>query len=365
MMKRIFSLFALLCSFALLRLPPIAYAAEPPATNTINLTIDENHDGLPDQLVAAVTPILALDQEANAANMDATQRQAAATVAIDELVVRLPYAPETRALQAQARTIQEQLNRVEDVTEQAQLRATLQDLATKMAQDPNWVTTTNALRTLLTHESASNNTTPDNSTLSQRVFLPVVQQGAASTGVQAAATTPAKPNFDKLKRGDIMLINTGDQVLSQLYAMNYAHVGTFESSQQVYESNPDGVKLKDWTPWRATGKHVAFATDNKRSSAAVQEALTWAEKRWGTDGRTPYNYNFVNKWDLTKLYCSQLVWKIHLYKGVDLDSNNIGYQTWLAARWGFAVSLFAIPAVAPDEIALSPNVTIYDEGYNK
>lgn len=56
MLKRILSLFALLCSLALIMMPPMAYAAAPTlATNTIDLTIDENHDGLPDQLVAAVT----------------------------------------------------------------------------------------------------------------------------------------------------------------------------------------------------------------------------------------------------------------------------------------------------------------------
>jgi hypothetical protein len=125
------------------------------------------------------------------------------------------------------------------------------------------------------------------------------------------------------------------------------------------------VRLNALSRWQAPQLFVALAFDNQLTSARTQEGLNWAEATYGTNGETPYNYFFWDKERNDRLYCSQLTWKIHHHMVVNLDSNHWAYQLWIAVHWGpWAILLISLPAVAPDEIALSSNVTIYSASWN-
>jgi uncharacterized protein YycO len=159
-----------------------------------------------------------------------------------------------------------------------------------------------------------------------------------------------------------MFIRGDRWYLNWIYARTYSHAGVYNGNSMVYESQADGVKLQPLAHWQEPGHQVGLGYNNQRSEADVQAALDWAETTYKTDGATPYNYVIPDKWTDSKLYCSQLVWKIHSHLGVDLDSNNFWYITWISLNVGAIGTSLAIPGVMPDEVALSDYVTIYSAG---
>jgi hypothetical protein len=259
---------------------------------------------------------------------------------IERLVDLMGYREETLLLQQEAKQLNQQLLANPDPATADRLLSRLRMIGQQIAQDPN------ARRILpaLTENRL------------QRLF---------STG-NARSARRMLVSFDGLRRGDIMLVRSGDNSVSKfLWAMWYSHAGTYDGNQLVLEANPDGVRLKPLENWRQPGSQVALGRDWRVPAAQVLLALDWAKDRYRTDGSTAYNYWFPNKSTDERLYCSQLVWKIHQHLGVNLDSNNSTYLLWLAARWGkWVLDSVAVPAVAPDEIRLSPMVEFYSEGAN-
>ncbi|MFN3763794.1 MAG: YiiX/YebB-like N1pC/P60 family cysteine hydrolase [Anaerolineae bacterium] len=323
-MSRIVALVILLLTIAA---PSAVHAGGPP----IDLQKDVNRDGIPDALVVEV---------------DRIARSSDQMAAIASFVSRLPYSPRTRALQQEAERLQAQMAGVKSDEEARQILEKLRALSDEMMADPNYARTVQSLMVLLA---------PPN--VRKEGDLLIKSEGAVST---------ASVNWSSLRRGDIMLVRSGlwDWFMF-IYAMWYSHAGNYDGNGLVYESNTDGVRLKPLSKWQQPGQYIGLGRDNKRSAAEVQAAMDWAKGFYGTDGRTPYNYFYPDKWTDSRLYCSQLVWKIHKHIGVDLDSNAWEYQLWIAARWGWwAVAAVSIPAVAPDEIGLDGDVTFYSTGWN-
>ena len=301
-------------------LAPSVWAGAP----TIDLQTDANRDGIPDALAAEV---------------DRVARSPDKLAAIAELVKRLPYAPETRALQERAAQLQARLARAQDDQEAQRILGELRSLGEQMMADPNYARTVQSLTTM---------------------FAPSSGRPAPAGG------SPSSVRWGDLRRGHIMLVRSGlwDWFMF-IYAMWYSHAGNYDGNSLVYESNTDGVRLKPLSKWQQPGQYIGLGYDNQRSEADVQGALNWAEGFYGTDGRTPYNYFYPDKWTDSRLYCSQLTWKIHNHLGVNLDSNAWQYQLWIAARWGWwAVYAVSLPAVAPDEVGLDGDVTMYSTGWN-
>jgi uncharacterized protein YycO len=166
------------------------------------------------------------------------------------------------------------------------------------------------------------------------------------------ATVP----WNYLLTGDVMHIN--NKKFFNIYAMYYSHSGTYNGSNTVYESNSDGVRIRPLSSWQQ-GQPVALGYTRSKSLSEVTAALNWAKNKYGTDGRTPYNWNFLNKNTDDALYCSQLVWKIHQYMGLNVDSNHWTYVAYLTAKFGAVGTTFAFAAVAPDEVYLSSNIIYY------
>lgn len=331
-MLRISRVVILVILLAAMVFPSVARANGP----TIDLQKDGNRDGIPDALALEVGRIA---------------RSPDRTAAIANFVSRLPYSPRTRALQQEAERLHAQLAQAKSDEEARQILEKLRTLSDEMMADPNYARTLQGLQALLGPGGKRD------------IGGVALESSVAEDGL--AATTQSV-NWGALQRGDIMLVRSGlfDWFMF-IYAMWYSHAGNYDGNGLVYESNSDGVRLKPLSKWQQPGQYIGLGRDNKRSIAQVQAALDWAKGFYGTDGRTPYNYFYPDKWTDSRLYCSQLTWKIHQRIGVDLDSNAWQYQLWIAARWGWwAVAAVSIPAVAPDEIWLDSDVTMYSTGWN-
>ncbi len=328
-MSRIVVLFAL---FVALITPSAVHAGGNPP---IDLKKDADRDGIPDALAMEVSRI------ARSPNQMA---------AIASFVNRLPYSPRTRALQQEAEKLQAQMAEVKSDEEARQILEKLRAISDEMMTDPNYARTIQGLTALLV--------SPDSRKASGSPM--------EISGKEGDAVGISSVNWGSLQRGDIMLVRSGlwDWFMF-IYAMWYSHAGNYDGNGLVFESNADGVRLKPLSKWQQPGQYIGLGRDNKRSAAEVQAALDWAKGFYGTDGQTPYNYFYPDKWTDSRLYCSQLAWKIHKRIGVDIDSNAWQYQLWIAARWGvWAVVAVSIPAVAPDEIWLDGDVTMYSTGQN-
>ncbi len=326
-MKSRYIRLALVLTLALSILIPQSLFAAPP--EPLDLKTDLDRDGIPDDLARSIEAV------AEARDQDA---------AVQEFASRLPYSEQTLALQKEAYELQLRLEKVSSAEEAAKIQEELLALSEKMMEDPGYAETMKALVHLY------------------------VKEGIISSAVEGKGATIQGLSWSSLQVGDVMLVGSSGKLgklTAFLYAMDYSHTGNYHGNSLVYESNADGVRLKPLSGWQESGKFIALARNNKVAASSVQSALAWAEGQYGTNGSTPYNYWYPNKTTNSRLYCSQLSWKIHKRVGVDLDSNSSYYRAWLASKWGWwLANLVGGPAVAPDEVALDGDITIYSSGTN-
>jgi hypothetical protein len=304
-----------------------AYAddGDPPP---INLSIDNDRDGVPDELALAVQTVLSA--EGNEAQ----------TTALADLYKRLPYSEETRALQDKAGQLQQELEATEDPTQAEQLIEEIRATGERMSQDEQYVTTMKALDTLLEPEGP--------------------KVGDDQPHLMAIPWFQAQPG-DVLGQLDLLSFPT------YLYVMNYGHTGNCYNAQcqQVLESLAQGVILRSRTDpqsvWQGWGKKIVIMRDNQVSQSTIVAKMEARKNRHVNV--TPYNYLWIDKWTDSRLYCSQLTWKIHKDAGVDLDSNHPAYSIYMTLRWGWLIGLATGPAVAPDEVVLSSKLNLVGWGW--
>ena len=175
--------------------------------------------------------------------------------------------------------------------------------------------------------------------------------------------------YSQLKKGDILLRRTGrsgclqwDIVpLCKYWALVYEHSGLYYGMRNgklsVYESsNIGGVQFKGLETWRVRDLYIGVHR-SRVAAATISSKLDAFVTRYGSNGKTPYNYNFVDKNTDRALYCSQLVWKFYLTVGVNVDSDHPFYADWLRMGYGNTLANYVSKnAVAPDEIGMSSNV---------
>jgi cell wall-associated NlpC family hydrolase len=277
--------------------------------------------------------------------VDRVAMSGGATEAIDAMVNRLQFSRKVRSLQQEGKVLAEKLGGTNDGEEAAKIAAELKGVYDRMMEDPTYSDTMSRLRAILSPESSDT--------------------GSLASTADGTDGSRAISGFSQLKRGDIMLVRSGLITWSMfLYAMWYSHAGNYDGNGLVYESNADGVRLRPLANWQVSGQYIGLARSKKSSAASVASAMDWAKNKYKTDGSTPYNYFYPDKTTDARLYCSQLTWKIHKHLGVDLDSNNWKYLLYVSALWGAVGTAVAIPAVAPDEVSLSGNISIYAKGWN-
>lgn len=351
-----------------------------PTAATIDLDTDLDRNGVADALTAEVK------------KLDAAKTVEAQGAILEDFVKRLPYSAETRAIAEKSKGLHEQLMKAKTSGEADAIKAKMAAFEQQALKDPGYVKSMKALEQLtapkvtgqlkssiggktdlasvLERDQNGTKVAFTGASENQGSDVPTLDLGLQNIDTQTSQTVAAVDTTG-LRRGDVMLIKSANKSIGNYtYAITYNHAGSFEQFSQVYESNPnEGAKVKAVGPWLVAGSGLALGRSNQKTIAQVQTALTNAESKYGTNGRTPYNYNFVDKNTDNAVYCSQLVWKIHKSLGVDIDSNDNGYKLALAAR----ASLFGIAgaaaaatvaqfAVAPDEIAKSGYISFYAVG---
>ena len=197
------------------------------------------------------------------------------------------------------------------------------------------------------------------------------------TGDQYMAGKLSKTHYANLKKGDIMLRRTGllgckqwmVVPLCKYWALVYEHAGLYYGSYngklRVYESsNEGGVQFKHVDTWKSTNYYVGMHR-SRVDAATIAKKFEALVAKYGTNGRTPYNYNLLDKYTDKALYCSQLVWKFYLMLGIDVDSNDPMYAAWLRLMYGNTVGNYvSANAVAPDEVGLTSKLFRVAAGWN-
>lgn len=320
----------------------------------IDLTKDADGDGLPDELEAGVNEARAIASGGDPNQLDDDELAPFAAVIMD-LADRLPLSARTRGDQRQILELTAEL----DTARPRKARQILRRIGRRerdLRKDPNLEKVMEDL---------------------DRMLGPATADDGTAAGIPAAVVPtrrPAptrKPAFEQLQRGDVMLLRSRGSFLFP-WTVYYSHAGTYDGNNMVYESLGSGVQLGPLQHWKERGTGVGLGRSNKSSPAQVVAALQQAESRYGTNKKTPYNFFFPNKTRDDAIYCSQLTWKIHKSLGVDLDSNDwrwfaeVGLKNLYLGPGGLAalIPTVLIPAVAPDEVYYSRNVSFYSRGDN-
>lgn len=201
------------------------------------------------------------------------------------------------------------------------------------------------------------------------------QSASAAAGAGGASSSGSAQDYeDEInQRGDVLFIRYRGFTPAWLWTMDWSHVGMYDGRGMVYESDTDlfgplcnGVERRSISKFIRNDHAIRYgqlADSSGRSH--VSAALSRAQTAYGTGCSTPYNYVFSDKWTTSRMYCSQLVWRTYKDIGnysVDLDSNHWRYQLWLTVNYSAAIAAtIGIPGVAPDEIALDPDLDGYYE----
>jgi len=373
----------------------------------IDLSQDADGDGLPDELVDAIDQIL----------HSAPSEQ---TAAIFEMVRRLPYSQRTLDLQAKVAVASLQLD-VCTLTdaERDKLAMKVQDFLDAMMTDPGYARAQEAIQAILTKDFEVQFPVPPlaavpaceltgtltgplcvgfNLTENQSCVLRQVTTGDIVCLLIETSPIPIELppgpelNWDRLSMGDLVLRRAIDRTWQTLiYAIFYTHSATWNGDRQLYEAIRQGVVLTRLDDWITGADDVAIGFNNVTGEFQA-EGLSWAKERYGTDGRTRFDFlrHFNKEKDSQGLYCSQLNWLIHRHIAVDIDSQDSRVAIGMVAKWGVLgaaagarIGGFAGPvgaaiglvagfvtggsagfyvsriAVLPDEIFWSPHVDWY------
>jgi len=197
------------------------------------------------------------------------------------------------------------------------------------------------------------------------------------TGDQYLAGKLTKTHYANLKKGDIMLRRTGllgckqwmVVPLCKYWALVYEHAGLYygyyNGKLRVYESsNEGGVQFKLVDTWKTANYYVGIHR-SRVDATTIAKKFDALVAKYGTNGKTPYNYNLLDKYTDKALYCSQLVWKFYNSVGVNVDSDHPLYAEWLKVNYGPLLAGYVSKnAVAPDEIGMSANIYRMAAGWN-
>ena len=218
---------------------------------------------------------------------------------------------------------------------------------------------------------------PKSTLASPRSAATLLQLIKFITGDQYMAGKLSKTHYANLKKGDIMLRRTGllgckqwmVVPLCKYWALVYEHAGLYYGyyggKLRVYESsNEGGVQFRHIDTSTKKGLYVGMHR-SRVDAATIAKKFNALVAKYGTNGRTPYNYNLLDKYTDKALYCSQLVWKFYNSVGVNVDSDHPLYAEWLKVNYGPLLAGYVSKnAVAPDEIGMSANIYRMAAGWN-
>ncbi|HXF64862.1 MAG TPA: YiiX/YebB-like N1pC/P60 family cysteine hydrolase [Caldilineaceae bacterium] len=404
-------------------LPPVP-PGEVVITRPIDIVTDCDGDGEPDELTAALDYIEGLEKAAQAGPAEDPEAEARVAAARSLFFANLPYSAETRAIQQQTAELIEQLAEVKDPAEAMAIQEQIQNLSIQLENDPAFVAVDRVLGERLEkafrkksqesislvpvqdlgdqpqiQEQSLTQVTPDPS----QVLVPLVStdqhagenNGGAGAGevliqaepIQAWAAmvidqfmpdpctlnnpeADGSARFGLLQPGWLMFMSMPGKINNLFFAKKFAHIGMYHGAtastpRAVYEANPGrGARLEFIDHWLDVDQCIAIGYNQRVSQQRREEALAWVEGLYGTDGRTPYSFDFAHPSRNDAAYCSSVVWRANLAIGWDVDSDASSYVNWVINRFPTLNQQYVLDAVAPDEIYLDPDVLIISEGTN-
>lgn len=316
-------------------------------TTHIDLVTDRNQDNIPDELHAEVQKMLKIADAGTPGVLDPEEENAFFEAAVD-IGKRLPLDRKTVETLGEIQALRAKMETAATEEQLTDYMAQLMSAEESLEQDPNYRRFDDALDNI-----------PELNPSGEALKARQITKASGGTG------------FDQLQRGDIMLEHSGGAayVYTYPYAWHFTHAGTYDGNNMVYESLSDGVQLSSIEHWKGK-KRYAFGRNKLKTSSEVMASLDAAKLKYGTSKSTKYNWTFPNKTTDDKVYCSQLVWKIHKNLNTDIDSNSVKWFALIALKaspayiWnpiaGAAVHAALVatvlrPAVAPDEIYYATN----------
>lgn len=324
-------------------------------TEPFDMVTDADGNGIADDFENAFNGLQALAEGPGGASGD---NQDAVLQAIEGFAARVPLHPRTHRLQVHIGTYHSIM--MQDITDRR--RQVIADKIERLEQcirdtDPAYVATLQ--------------------------YFEILNGGSlsAGSGVQGSSGHTTANYESRIHRvGDILYRDRpkSKESLSWLWAMKWDHVGMYAGGGYVYDSDTSepcaGVTRRPISAFIYTGNDVQFGQlRNSRGRSSVPGALRAAQRRFGNNCTTGYNWNFLARNSTDNLYCSQLVWRTYGTKlgsyNVNLDSNHWRYLLWLHVRYGGSDPVRAtvpiatgLTAIAPDEIALDGDVRNYWSG---
>ena len=180
--------------------------------------------------------------------------------------------------------------------------------------------------------------------------------------------------WSQLQPGDVLFVRPNPAVFPGfLWAMHYSHCGIYVRPGVIMEASVDkGVRLSPVRNWMKSHAHMGFARvklDAVETMPDLARAMDQAVKDW-TDRGVKYNLAMWNEAGSVngKSYCSELIWMIYEGIGIDLrdEPRSEIYVEWVRQTFGdWAAETIAIPAIAPDELALSSKLEFYSVGKSR
>src|SRR5262245_3688643 len=208
------ALLTLSIAFGALSAQPLSYVHAAGDVQPFDLSIDQDKDGIPDQLALAVKTI------------GEAKTQDEQDAAIRDFASRLPYSDQTRAVQDKADQLQQQLDATEDPKQAEQLTDQIQAIGEEMKQDPGYAKTIEALNT-------------------------IVKPDELKDGMHLQSIP-----WSRAQQGDILLELDLLSPLTYLYVMNYGHAGNFygnhdgQPQHEILDSVASGVRLAPLSEWQ-------------------------------------------------------------------------------------------------------------------
>lgn len=287
---------------------PLAPPAQQPTVGVepLDLSVDMDHDGMPDELVSALEELNAAYETARRAErgeqgLDRQAAQQALQAAEQRWFDRLPYNGQTRQALMRMANLPDALAKAPDAASVERLRAEQKELLAQMMQDPNFALVDHLLSWRLEQALNAKIVQPTDSDVAQpteetpdtpdtevaaasaetsastpMAYLPALvgttsaqveadNGGVSSAAVQGGITgfvaaawqlverDPCSPKggspFDNLVRADLLFFAGNSKFNNFFYAKKYSHVGMYngvtDGVARVYEANPDdGTNLR-------------------------------------------------------------------------------------------------------------------------
>ncbi len=156
------------------------------------------------------------------------------------------------------------------------------------------------------------------------------------------------------------------------YAMRWTHTGVYADNGFAYDADANngrgctgdgsGVALRSLGQYFQNNFSVRFSQLRTASGRASEDdAYLAARSIYGVACQTPFSLS-GSKSDTSSFYCSKLTWRIYKDNAThptDVDSNHPNYFAWLYTRYGGYAFYIILYIVAPDEIALDPDLDHY------